>query len=187
MSLYKKLKNSNGGFTLLELMVSFAILAIVSVMVAFIIQVSAKTYSGISNDINLQYESQTAMSQIQDYVLDCNTAVAVSSDSGTLYIFNKVDDTRCEAYQFFKKVASDELYLSSKEITGGFSKADPGNFTFGPGELMSSYVKQFSAAVSTDVKSVSITITYGVGGKTYIGRQTIALRNAVDDISSFAG
>jgi competence protein ComGC len=179
-------KNANGGFTLVELVISFAILAIISVMITLIIRSSADTYSGISNDINLQYESQMAMSQLQDFVIDCNSAVAVTADSETLYVFNRIDDTHYEAFRFEKSASSDELYLSSKEIDGSFSKTDPSIFSFGSEELMSSYVKKFTAAVSSDVRSVSVTITYGIGDKTYIGRQTIALRNAVDSISGYA-
>jgi len=177
----------NGGFTLLELVLSFMVLAVVSAVLALIIRSSASTYSGISGDINLQYESQTAMSQIEEYVVDCSMAVAVTSDAGTLYIFNRLDDTRCEAYKIYKPAASDTLYLSRKELEGGFTAADPGIFAFGAGEPLSEYVRQFSAAVSPDVRSVTVTLVYGMGGKSYTVRQTVALRNAVDNISSAAG
>ncbi len=177
----------NGGFTLLELVLSFMVLAVVSVVLALIIRSSAGAYGSISDDINLQYESQTAMSQIEEYVVDCSAAVAVTSDAGTLYIFNRLCDTRCEAYKIYKPAASDTLYLSRKEFEGGFSAADPGLFAFNAGEPLSEYVRQFSAAVSPDVRSVTVTLVYGMGGKSYTGKQTVALRNNVDNISSAAG
>lgn len=179
--------NKNGGFTMLELMLSFAVLAVVSVVLALIIRSSAGTYSGISGDINLQYESQTAMSQIEEYVMDCSMAVAATSDGGTLYIFNRLGDARYEAYKIYKPGASDTLYLSRKEFEGGFSASDPGLFIFGPGEPLSEYVRQFYASVSSDVRSVTVTLVYGMSGKSYTGKQTVALRNTVDNLSGAAG
>jgi prepilin-type N-terminal cleavage/methylation domain-containing protein len=66
----KKLIRNNRGFTLVELLVTFGILAVVMVMVGVIIGMSSGTYKNISDDLNLQYESQLAMSQIQEYVID---------------------------------------------------------------------------------------------------------------------
>lgn len=169
--------------------VAFAILAIVMLTVTLVITTSSNTYRKISSDLNLQYESQMAMSQIHEYVIDCNAYIAVSSDvnNNSLYIFNKTDATHYEAYKFAKKADSDELYFYKKTIeTDDFLPDNPGNFSFAPetetGQLMSSYVTSFTAAVSSS--SAIITINYESGSKTYTGEQTIALRNQINDISS---
>lgn len=177
-------KLGNKGFSLVEMAVAFAVLAVVMLTVTLVITTSSNTYSKIAADINLQYESQMAMSQLQEYVIDCNAYIAVSSDGSALYIFNKTDDTHYEAFKFVKKADTEELYFYKKTMGPiTFSTADPGNFNFDEdGELMSSYVTSFSAAVSSS--SVSVTIHYGTGSKTYIGRQTVALRNQIQDISS---
>lgn len=176
-------KIGNKGFTLVEMVVAFAILAIVMLTVTLVISTSSNTYGKIATDINLQYESQMAMSQLQEYVIDCNAYMAAGSDGNTLYIFNKTD-AHYDAYKFVKKAGADELYFYKKTIESStFNTADPGSFAFveETGELMSSYVSAFSAAVSAS--SVTVTIKYGAGGKTYNGQQTIALRNQIQVIS----
>ncbi len=167
----------------MEMAVAFAILAVVMLTVTLIVSVSANTYGKITTDINLQYESQLAMSQLQEYIIDCNAYIAVSSDGSALYVFNKTDDTHYEAFKFAKKTDDDALYFYKKTMGPiTFDTADPSNFAFtdDSGELMSSYVSSISAAVSTS--SVTIIIKYGTGSKTYNGQQTFALRNKIDVI-----
>jgi prepilin-type N-terminal cleavage/methylation domain-containing protein len=179
----KKLFN-NKGFTLVEMVVAFAILAVIMLTVTFVIGTSSNTYSKIATDINLQYESQLAMNQLQEYIIDCNACIGVNSGGDTLYVINKTDDSHYEAYKFVKNADTDELYFYNKTIeTSDFNPADPGNYAFtdGTGELMSSYVKDFSAAVADS--SVIVTMKYGSGSETYNGRQTFALRNQVPNIS----
>lgn len=171
-------KLGNKGFTLVEMAVAFAILAIVMLIVTLVITTSSNTYSRIATDINLQYESQMAMSQLQEYVIDCNAYIAVSSGvNNSLYIVNKTDDADYMIYKFAKKPDAEVLNFYKKTTT------DPNDFIFtDDGELMSSYVTSFSAAVSTT--SATITINYESGSKTYVGKQTIALRNKIEVVSS---
>lgn len=185
----QRLKSRKGkrGFTLVELIISFAILAVVALIAALIVRAGGRTYSGISTDINLQYESQLAMSQIQDYVIDCNAYIA--ADSSGLYVFNRIDDVHYEAFKIARSSTTDELYLYNKTINAVFDPTNAGNFAFGDSQLMSSYVIHFAAAVdtdadsSTDAVSVKVTIDYGAGSKEFTGTQTIALRNTVTKIS----
>lgn len=167
----------------MELIVAFAVLAVVLLTVTLVITTSSNTYGHITAEINLQYESQMAISQLQEYIIDCNAYVAASPDGSALYIFNKTDDSHYEAYKFTKKTDAQELYLYKKTMeTITFNTADPDNFSFSSdGQLMSSYVTSFSAAVSAS--SVSITIKYGTGSKTYSGQQTFALRNQITVLS----
>lgn len=177
-------KLGNKGFTLVEMAVAFAILAIITLSVTLVITTSSNTYSKIAMDINLQYESQIAMSQLQEYVIDCNSYIAVNFSGSNLYVFNKSDGTHYEAYKFAKKADSDELYFYKRSIDTSNLPSESSNFTFAAdtGELMSSYVKAFSAVVTST--SVTITIDYASGDKTYSGQQTIALRNQVQNVSS---
>ncbi len=178
----------NRGFTLVELMVAFAILGVVMLSVTFVISTSSNTYSKIATDINLQYESQLAMSQLQEYIIDCNSAIGAGSD-GSLYVVDE-KDSNFEIYKFAKKPDADVLYFY-KTAVDDFDPAAPGfsSITFDSGQLMSSYVKAFSATISAssgslNASSVIVTIKYGTGGEAYDGCQTFALRNQVKNISS---
>jgi prepilin-type N-terminal cleavage/methylation domain-containing protein len=179
----------NKGFTLVEMVVAFAILAVVMLSVTFVISTSSNTYTKIAADINLQYESQLAMSQLQEYIIDCDACIGTGSGGGSLYIINKTDSAY-EAYKFAKKTDTDELYFY-KATMDAFNPAAPdlSAVTFDSGQLMSSYIKSFTASVSASpdaqtALSVIVTIKYGYGDETYNGYQTFALRNQVPNISS---
>lgn len=172
---------NNKGFSLVELIVSFAVLSLVLVLIGIVIKSSANTYSMISSNINLQYESQLAMSQIQEYVIDCNGSVVVLDDDGNniLYIFNKratgVGDDY-DGYMFKLSADTSDLKLYVKS----FSDAPSFNFAGADGQPMTSHVETFNAELSTDKTYIVITLTYKLGNSDYTGRQTIAFRNPVD-------
>jgi prepilin-type N-terminal cleavage/methylation domain-containing protein len=180
MSRLLRILKRDEGFTLVELIVSFAILAVIMLMTALIIRTTGNTYGAISQDINLQYESQTVLSQLQEYVIDCNCDIGVRDDpagvSDELYVYNVTDGVN-KAYKFAVSGASDELVLYAGSNA-------PGDFVFsGAPQTMSSYVTGFTADISEDGKSVTLTISYELGKKTYTGKQTISFRNKVSNVS----
>jgi prepilin-type N-terminal cleavage/methylation domain-containing protein len=172
----KKLIRKNKGFTLVELLVTFGILAVVMVMVGVIIGMSSGTYKNISDDLNLQYESQLAMSQIQEYVIDCSDSVAYDADSHALYLFNtRADDDKYDGYKLALDGHTLKLYTNA-----GLDQ--PTRNGFNDGQPMSDNVRAFSVELSKDgetVTAVKITLEYRLGGETYTGEQTIAFRNPV--------
>lgn len=178
------------GFTLLELLLSFAILGILSVAVVMIIGASTTTYTGINNDVNLQYESQIALNQIQGYILDCNPYAAVTAD-GALYIFSKTGTAHYKVYKIYKDPAADTLLLAVNDGTlaaGTYTATDLASISFDATETLSSYVKGFSAVLThvtgtKTIQYVTVTLQYGTGSKTYTGKQNITMRNAASDIS----
>ena len=171
-----KTMKDNKGFSLVELVIAFGILSIVMVIVGAVIGMSSGTYRNISNDLSLQYESQLAMSQIQEYVIDCNGYIASSDD--VLYIFNEHVDGEDTQYKGFKLALDGNtlmLYTNSSED-------EPELSDFGDGQPMSDNVRSFEAALSTSggtVTAVNITLYYKLGRDEYTGVQTIALRNTV--------
>jgi prepilin-type N-terminal cleavage/methylation domain-containing protein len=171
----------NKGFTLLEMVVAFALLGVMMVTVTLVIGTSSNTYSKIATDINLQYESQLAMSQLQEYIIDCDAGIGAGPD-GSLYIVNK-NGSGYEAFKFARLTDADALYFYKASMdTFNPGAADFSAIAFDSGQLMSSYVEGFSAGVSAS--SVTVSIEYGTGSETYNARQTFALRNQVPTISA---
>ena len=170
------------GFTLLELIISFSILAVLAVIVALIVQTGGRTYSGISADINLQYESQTTMSQLLEYVIDCNDSIRIRKDAlfacDELYVYNKNEDDSYTSYKFAVDAESGELFLYQGTVT-------PPNTDFGESQpqLMSSYVQGFTAEIISEGKAIVLTLTYKLGSKTYTGTQTVNFRNEVKSVA----
>ncbi len=188
----KGIKN-NKGFTLVELLVAFGILAVVMVMVGAVIGISSGTYRNISDDLNLQYDSQLAMSQIQEYVIDCSEAVASADDgvNDVLYLFNvnpNGEKTVYDGYKLALSAKDNTLMLYTKPgFTTEFNKEDASTYLFkDAGQPMSNNVEMFTAELSPDGRSIKITLYYELGRESYTGIQTIAFRNPVTDISAFA-
>ena len=85
----KKLRKNNRGVTLVELIVSTAILTIVALAASAFMIAGTRTYSSVSYSVRLQYEAQIAMAQLQEYTVDCTDGIAW--DGSTLYIVNGTD------------------------------------------------------------------------------------------------
>ena len=66
----------NRGFSLIELVVSIAILAIVGMVLVGFMSVASKTFRSINSDVNLQYESQLTVNQLKDLIVDSNRGIA---------------------------------------------------------------------------------------------------------------
>ncbi len=181
----------NKGFTLVELIVTFAILAVVMIMVGAIIGMSSGTYKSISDDLNLQYEAQLAMSQIQEFVIDCSAYAATADDGSNdvLFLFNSSSEGEgmlCDGYKLALSTYDDTLMLYTRSgFTTYLDPADPSMYQFEEesGQPMSRNVKMFTAELND--KAVNITIYYELGRESYTGGQTIAFRNPVTDISSY--
>ena len=81
-----KLRKNNRGFTLVELIVSTAILGIIAVAAGAFMVAGTRTYSSLNYTVRLQYEAQLAMAQLQEYTIDCTEGIAWDASETKLYI-----------------------------------------------------------------------------------------------------
>lgn len=65
------------GFTLVEVLVSIAILALVLVAVGSIMVIGSKSFAKGSSDADIQEEAQLAVNQIEDLIIDINGGVSL--------------------------------------------------------------------------------------------------------------
>ena len=68
------------GLTLVELVTSLAILAIVSVVVVGFISIAGKTFRSVNTEVNLQYEAQLTINQLKDLIVDSNRGIVYGMD-----------------------------------------------------------------------------------------------------------
>jgi prepilin-type N-terminal cleavage/methylation domain-containing protein len=78
----------NGGFSLIEMIVSVAILGIVAAAAVGFMVSGANSFSSVSGNVNLQVRSQLAMNNIQEKLVDCNYGIYFDDGLDTLYIVN---------------------------------------------------------------------------------------------------
>ncbi len=177
-----KVRKNNRGFTLVELLVSTAILGIIAVAASAFMVTGTRLYSSLNYAVRLEYEAQLAMAQLQEYTIDCNQGIAwdVTTDATgttkTLYIANGDGDinTADEVVHAFVYNNDDQTISYKKTATrAGF----PENLTFSVDALMAEHVTAMDVAVDSEGKQVSIKLDMARGNKTYSATQVLALRN----------
>ncbi len=173
----------NKGFTLVELIVATAILGLISLAVAGFMAAGARTYGSLNYTLRLQYQAQLAMSQMQEYVIDCVDGIQWDG-TDTLTIVN--GDGAGQAVQFVFDAGTNTITLQK----GGYTyTADGGTFAMTSEATLVEDVDDFTVALTHDddgtlVQSVTLTLNLARQGKTYTGTQTLALRNRPTDLST---
>ena len=193
---------NNKGFTLVELLVATAIIAIVITAITGFMVVGSRTFASTSAEVNLQHESQLAFNQLQDLIID--TALGVEycyvgsggsmSDHGTrimddsgitiplgdvtykkLYMYNE-----SKAYVVIWEAATSRLFYEEQSIS-----VDPsGNPTLTPiltNARMADYIVEFSADLNRleEKRIVRVDMGFEKGTKNYQSSHNITLRNKV--------
>ena len=76
------MKKKNKGFTLIELIVTVAIIAIFSGVVLSVIGTGANSYIKTSNTAKSQMEAQDVMDQMENMIIDVNRSVYYAYGKG---------------------------------------------------------------------------------------------------------
>ncbi|SCP94736.1 type II secretion system protein [Anaerobium acetethylicum] len=189
------MKNNDKGITLFEIVVSMAILGILSVSVVMFISVSSRNYRKTSTDVNLQYESQLAVNQIKDMVIDSNQSIAYYGMSADNKLVAGLDDNALplqvdgkiikklyvyntdKAYSITWEQQKQELYYREYEVDAATKSLQPATDEV----LMAKHISGFSADLNNldSDKIVRIRVNLESGDKTYEASHNITLRNDV--------
>ncbi len=167
---------NNKGFTMVELLVSIAILSFVITSLTVLMTTSSRTYANMFRTTNMQYESQIVMSQLQERIVDCNGGLAFDDAQDILYVVN-INSDKTKTLHAFRLEQNKMLYgtASDTQITD-FVK-DQNNID----SPMSQYLETFDVfsneAVSGNISSITVDITFSYEDRVYDAYQAIALRN----------
>ncbi len=195
MKIQTEKKQKDRGFTLVEMIVTVAIIAIFSGVVLTAVTAGARMYRNVSSNTQVQVDTQQLADDMENLIIDANkgvyyaygssqsigAAITDDIDSGaagdrTLLICNQCQDTgggtylRVEALDF--KEAEETLYYSSWRLGEGAS-ADRSVYAEG--------IKSFRVDVSQVVSghSLRFSLTAENHGKQVNTLHTVTLRNQV--------
>ena len=185
---------NNKGFSLIELIITVAILTIITSAILGFIVTGTKSYGNVNEEVELQQEAQLSFNQLSDLIIDStngikyyyndneNKIILTDSDitetvtSKTLAIYNTVKEAGVEKkyiYNIIWKKSENKLYLRKDTIvaTGAVTKGTP--------ELMAEYVNDFSPSLAKaqNKKKVVIELSFIKNNKSYVSKKNFALRN----------
>ena len=155
----RELPSDNRGLSLVELIVAFTILAIISgIMLGFMVT-SSNMYRNVSTEVSLQLQSQIVMAQLKEYIVDCNEEMTFDSVADTLTIKN----SNGEVHRFELR-SDDKIYYNSDELATNVS-------------VFSVVLDYNYGASGATVSQATVTLVFKKNMKTYTESQIIALRN----------
>ncbi len=161
--------SENKGFTLIEVIVASFILGIISIAVFGFMTTGARTYNSVNSTINLQYDTQLTMAQIEEQLMDCGEELHWNPTEMTLLIVN--EDT-----QHIFAMIEDEIYYGSKDsVDTLLDKSDAK-------DLLVRNVLRFNINISSfeeldRASAVEITLELSDGDKSLLTTQIVATRN----------
>ena len=197
-------KNNNRGFTLIELIITVAIIAIFSGVILTFIGTGSNTYRSTSNSAKVQMEAQETADSLEDLIIDANYSIDYQSasggaitndidgDSGTgdkvLIICNKSnsgDDSTGNAGSGDSGSAGyiyDILYWNRTEQKIYYSQNKTGSVSSGTsGSVLAEGITDFQADVSKAASDKIVRFQLGIkrGTKEIKTLHSVTLRNTV--------
>ncbi|MEA4821617.1 MAG: prepilin-type N-terminal cleavage/methylation domain-containing protein [Erysipelotrichales bacterium] len=171
------MKNDEKGFTLVELLISLVIFAVVVTAVFSFMLAGTRSYSTVTNRLNLNVQSQLTLNQLDSYIADCNACLYFSGNK--LYVVDQNADGTYTANLFELKADNCIYYGSGAASPYGST----GNFvcTVSSDELLAENITAFSVSPESpdgvNMVSAVVTVTFSNNSATISGTRTIALRN----------
>ncbi len=180
------MKNNHKCFSLVEMIISTAILGIVAVASLGFLASGSRGFSSVSGNVNLQYKSQLAMNNIQERIIDCNAGIYFNDATDTLYLLDSetvpnaetgedeaVYTTHIFRYDGTKNAVYYGECQASMEYTGEYL------FTDSAPDLLTDGVSGFHVDMNGDagISEATVTMTFFIRNKSFTGTQAIALRN----------
>ena len=176
------MKKDNRGFTLIELIICMAIFAILVTSVFGFMLASSRSYSAITNRLNLSLQSQLTMNQLGEYIMDCNEGLYFKPDTSTLYVIDKGSiDTKYDV-NIFQLKPDGCIYYGYGGNVATLSGTTFSFTSFEANNLLAENVTSFSVTQklnsdNTKVISAVVSIVFTKNSAASSARRTIALRN----------
>lgn len=185
------MRKGNGGYTLVELIVTIAILAVVGIGIGTIVSNSMKQYRMSSAEVSLQQESQLAGNQLMDLVMNANDGVSAENGTLNLYHYDLEHDVHSKTvisydadvsmltYSAYQKDAKNGTWVGIEDETDQCLAEYVTSFTVKVLDEKGNKVTTAADRGDRRGRQVEMQISYELDGKTYDFEQTVTLRNQV--------
>lgn len=155
--------------TLLELIISMAISAIVIMMLISFINAAFHVFRKTNDEVNLQMEAQTALNQMENLLLEAQNEWSGTGSDGTTRFFIKEIST--PDYVLVYNSTQGKLYLAEADATNYLTVVPVERDT-----LLAEYVTEISIGTESE-KIRTISIKLSLGNETYEASKKVSLRN----------
>lgn len=173
----QKFSNKNGGFTLVELLVTIAILGFVILAIGGALVSSAKSYRSGNVEVDLQQQSQITANLISSLVQDASTVSFVGGDKLEI----KQITSEGEFTYTIQQIGTDLMY----SLVGVESDGTPVSYS---NELLAEHLStngfKVDVAQFDDYKNVAITLEFEEDNKTFKTTYNMTARNGNGEAST---
>lgn len=186
-------KLNNKGVSLIELIVALAIVGMITTAIISFMTLGMNSFNASKSEVTVQSESQTAMNQISDLVLDADKGVKIFGAYSTVYDKVLVIYNEADIDMIFYHAGNKKLYYVKKSRSGPTvfagteseiqTLADTPAGAIDDKNLMSQYVTAFTvseiydAAGKVIANTVTLNMTFEYKNKSFVIYKKVALRN----------
>jgi len=184
---------NNKGFSLVELIVAFAITAIAGLAVFGLMSAGTNHFTRTGNDVGLQYEQQVVVNRLRDVLLESSDALSYDDSTKELVVYSQEDmgptapGALTHDYKYrVTKIYLDgtilryvtQLYDDVADVTAsGLYVSDTSDPNVG---IFGEEVQDISFDLSKiDEGKIGFTISFESNGKLITSDQIVSLRNRV--------
>ncbi|MDE6388664.1 MAG: prepilin-type N-terminal cleavage/methylation domain-containing protein [Lachnospiraceae bacterium] len=190
------MRKNQKGFTLVELIIAIAILAIVTLAVCGFIVVGSRSYTSANTDIMLQQEAQLALNQISDVIIDTTDSISYGNgtelvlkdsefssepDEKILVVVNKKGSNNDnDSYRFEWSKDTQTIYFNTSDTVIDDTNPEP-VFNDTNRAILAQHVKELHIDISQfeENRVVMISMTFQNGNKEYTTSNNVTVRNRI--------
>ena len=164
----------SAGLSLIELIISMAILAVVGIAVGGAMYVSSHSYSRGSAEVDVQEEAQIASSLICDWLVDATEVTPDRTESTYLDITHPEGNTEIKIHVYYDSSDNTLKYTAVDGAGNSYHNTDPGKNILASNVSGVNFYSSFDDLTLTDPttadtikRNVKFSIDFDVNGRTY--------------------